>query len=91
MLSDVPFARLAGTNVLRDFVELPSQLMEHWLLQPQVLKQHAKHWKTGAPMPETLVDKVKAASLCGKGFGTVEYTACALVDQVSCCCCFCCC
>jgi peptidyl-dipeptidase Dcp len=81
MLSDVKFQRLAGTSVLRDFVELPSQLMEHWLLQPKVLRQHAKHWRTQEPMPEVLVEKLTAAKLHGAGFNTVEYAACALLDQ----------
>lgn len=81
MLSDVPYERLAGTSVLRDFVELPSQLMEHWLLQPEVLSAHAKHWESGENIPEELVAKIRAARVCGKGFGTVEYLSCALVDQ----------
>jgi peptidyl-dipeptidase Dcp len=67
--------------VLRDFVELPSQLMEHWLLQPEVLSAHAKHWESGENIPEELVAKIRAARVCGKGFGTVEYLSCALVDQ----------
>ena len=81
MLSDVPYERLAGTSVLRDFVELPSQLMEHWLLQPEVLNAHAKHWESGKVISEELVDKIRASQLCGKGFGTVEYLSCALTDQ----------
>ena len=80
MLSDVTYRRLAGTSVLRDFVELPSQLYEHWLSQPVVLKQHARHYRTGHPIPEALLDKVMSASKFNQGFHTVEYTASALVD-----------
>ncbi|OQR99880.1 hypothetical protein THRCLA_06346 [Thraustotheca clavata] len=81
MLSNVKYNRLAGTAVLRDFVELPSQLMEHWVSEPQVLQKHARHYSTNEPMPQDLLDKVKAAAKFGQGFGTVEYTACALMDQ----------
>ncbi|KDO33215.1 hypothetical protein SPRG_02025 [Saprolegnia parasitica CBS 223.65] len=81
MLSDVKYNRLAGTAVLRDFVELPSQLMEHWMSQPDVLKKHARHYITDEPIPQSLLDKIKAAANFGQGFGTVEYTACALMDQ----------
>jgi peptidyl-dipeptidase Dcp len=72
---------LASTNVLRDFVELPSQLMEHWLSEPQVLKEHAKHHLTGEPVPDDLLVRLKAASLFNEGFAVVEYTACALFDM----------
>jgi peptidyl-dipeptidase Dcp len=81
MLSEAKFHRLAGTNVLRDFVELPSQLMEHWVSEPQVLKQHALHIETQAPIPDELLDRLKAARNYGQGFATIEYTSSALVDQ----------
>ncbi|OQR81965.1 peptidyl dipeptidase [Achlya hypogyna] len=81
MLSDVKYNRLAGTAVLRDFVELPSQLMEHWVSEPEVLKKHARHYQTGEPISDDLLAKIKAAANFGQGFGTVEYTACALMDQ----------
>ena len=82
MLSTVESHRLAGTSVLRDFVELPSQLYEHWLSRPEVLKAHARHYITGEPIPDTLIAKLEAARIFNNGFGTSEYTACALVDQV---------
>lgn len=72
---------LAGTSVLRDFVELPSQLFEHWLSEPEVLRKHARHVDTGAPLPEELLAKLKRAQKYGAGFATSEYTACALIDQ----------
>ncbi|GAX80240.1 hypothetical protein CEUSTIGMA_g7678.t1 [Chlamydomonas eustigma] len=81
MLSNSKYNRLAGTNVLRDFVELPSQLMEHWLDQPEVMKKHARHFETGEVIPDALLSKLKAARSFNQGFGTIEYTASALVDQ----------
>jgi peptidyl-dipeptidase Dcp len=81
MLSDATYRTLASTSVLRDFVELPSQLMEHWLSEPVVLKQHAKHYQTGEPVPEDLLTRLKAASLFNEGFAVVEYTSCALYDM----------
>ena len=80
MLSDVTYESLSGTNVARDFVELPSQLYEHWLEVPEVLDTHARHVETGAPMPRALRDKVLAAANFDMGFQTVEYVASALVD-----------
>ncbi len=62
MLSDVTYSRLAGTSVLRDFVELPSQLYEHWLGQSAVLKQHARHFKTDEAIPDELLVKLKNAN-----------------------------
>jgi peptidyl-dipeptidase Dcp len=82
LLSSVTYERLSGTNVLRDFVELPSQLFEHWLLEPSVLKQHARHWQTGEPIPEALVARIHAARRFGQGYETVRYTASAIVDMV---------
>ena len=65
---------LAGTAVPTDFVELPSQLYEHWLEQPQVLRRFALHYRTGEPMPEALLQRVLAARTFNQGFATVEYT-----------------
>ena len=81
MLSDATYEYLASTSVLKDFVELPSQLMEHWLEEPAVLKEHAKHYETGETVPDDLLARLKAASLFNEGFATVEYTACALLDM----------
>jgi peptidyl-dipeptidase Dcp len=80
LLSSVTYERLSGTNVLRDFVELPSQLYEHWLLEDAVLARHARHHLTGEAIPAELVAKLKAARRFNQGFETVEYTASALVD-----------
>jgi peptidyl-dipeptidase Dcp len=81
LLSQVDYERLSGTSVLRDFVELPSQLFEHWAFDPQVLRNHARHAVTGAPMPEALIERLREAWRFNQGFGTVEYVACALVDM----------
>lgn len=81
MLSDVTYQRLAGTSVLRDFVELPSQLFEHWLSQPEVLKQYARHHATDEPIPDELIARLKASQSFNNGFDTVEYLSSALVDQ----------
>lgn len=80
MLSDVTYESISGTSVARDFVELPSQLYEHWLEVPEVLSTYATHAETGAPMPEALLNKVLAASQFDMGFQTVEYVASAMVD-----------
>jgi len=80
MLSDVTYESVSGTSVARDFVELPSQLFEHWLEVPEVLERYATHARTGAPMPEDLRDRVLAAATYDMGFQTVEYVASALVD-----------
>lgn len=80
ILSDVTYARVSGTSVARDFVELPSQLYEHWLEVPEVLEKHARHVETGAPMPADLRARLLAASTWDQGFSTVEYIASALVD-----------
>lgn len=80
MLSDVTHPLISGTSVARDFVELPSQLYEHWLEVPEVLEQHARHWQTGAPMPADMLARLLAAGTYGQGFATVEYVASALVD-----------
>lgn len=80
MLSDVTYPMVAGTSVARDFVELPSQLYEHWLEVPAVLETHARHATTGAPMPAALLDRLLRARDFDQGFATVEYVASALVD-----------
>jgi peptidyl-dipeptidase Dcp len=80
LLSDVTYPLIAGTNVARDFVELPSQLYEHWLEEPAILREFATHAVTNEPMPQALLDKVLAARRFNQGFSTVEYTASALVD-----------
>jgi peptidyl-dipeptidase Dcp len=80
MLSDVTYESISGTSVARDFVELPSQLYEHWLEVPEVLGEYATHAGTGAPMPKDLLDRLLAASTYDMGFQTVEYVASALVD-----------
>ena len=80
LLSDVTYPLISGTSVATDFVELPSQLFEHWLEQPEVLGRFARHVETGRPMPEELLDKVLSARTFDQGFATVEYTSSALVD-----------
>ena len=80
LMSDVTYEFISGTSVARDFVELPSQLYEHWLETPQVLEAHARHARTGAPMPRDLLDRLIAARNFDQGFATVEYLASALVD-----------
>ena len=80
MLSDVTYESISGTSVARDFVELPSQLYEHWLEVPQVLAEFATHAETGAPMPPEMLEKVLGAANFDQGFQTVEFVASALVD-----------
>lgn len=80
MLSDVTYERLAGTAVLRDFVELPSQIYEHWAVEREVLKRHARHVETGDAIPDAFIDKLEAAAKFNQGFETVEYCASTLVD-----------
>ncbi len=80
LLSDVTYGSLSGTSVDRDFVELPSQLFENWLLQPETLSRFARHAETGEPIPADLADRVLAARKFNQGFATVEYTASALFD-----------
>jgi len=83
LLSSVTYERLSGTNVLRDFVELPSQLFEHWLSERQVLKKHARHHLTGEPIPDELITKLEAASKFNQGYETVRYVASARVDMAA--------
>jgi peptidyl-dipeptidase Dcp len=80
LLSDVTYPVIACTRVATDFVELPSQLYEHWLEEPEVLRRFARHYETGAPMPEDLIARALAARRFNQGFATVEYLASALVD-----------
>ncbi|VFU09155.1 M3 family metallopeptidase [Methylocella tundrae] len=80
MLSDVTYPTISGTNVARDFVEFPSQLYEHWLEQPEILRRFALHAQTGEPMPEALLQRLLSARRFNQGFATVEYAASALVD-----------
>jgi peptidyl-dipeptidase Dcp len=80
MLSDVTYPRISGTHVAGDFVEFPSQLFEHWIKEPEMLRRFALHAKTGEPMPQALMDKLLNARRFNQGWATVEYTASALVD-----------
>jgi peptidyl-dipeptidase Dcp len=80
MLSDVTHGFISGTSVARDFVELPSQLYEHWLEVPEVLQKHARHYQTGEPMPADMLKRLLAAGTYDQGFATVEFVASALVD-----------
>jgi peptidyl-dipeptidase Dcp len=80
MLSDVTYPLLSGTNVARDFVEFPSQLYEHWLERPEILRRFALHHHTSEPMPEALLQRLLRARQFNQGFATVEFTASALVD-----------
>jgi peptidyl-dipeptidase Dcp len=79
--SNVSYPSLSGTAVARDYVEFPSQLLEHWLSTPQVLQRFAVHYQTGEPIPQQLVDRIKRAATFNQGFGTVEYLASALIDM----------
>jgi len=79
LFTDGPYDRIAG-SVPRDMVELPSQIMEHWANQPQVLKYYAKHYQTGEPMPDELIAKLQRSSTFNQGFATVEYIAAAILD-----------
>jgi peptidyl-dipeptidase Dcp len=80
LLSDVTYPLISGTGVATDFVELPSQLYEHWLETPEILKSFATHHRTGEPMPDALIAKLRAARTFNQGFVTVEYIASAIVD-----------
>lgn len=81
LLSNVAYTQLAGTSVLRDFVELPSQLFEHWMSEPEVLRLHARHVETGEPIPDALVDRLRAAERFGEAYETVRYCGSAIVDM----------
>ena len=81
MFSNVKYPRFSGTSVPRDFVEYPSQVNEMWMAWPEILKNYAKHYKTGEPLPQALLDKVKASEKFNQGFATTEYLGAALLDQ----------
>ncbi len=81
LLSNVTYPSVSGTSVSRDFVELPSQLYEHWLTVPEILEKHAVHMETGDPMPRELMDKLLAARTFNSGFDAVEFTSSAIVDM----------
>ena len=83
LLSNVSYERVAGTAVLRDFVELPSQIFEHWLNEPEVLRRHARHHETDEAIPDALIEKLRRARLFNQGYETVRYTASALVDMAA--------
>ncbi|HKG58598.1 MAG TPA: M3 family metallopeptidase [Pyrinomonadaceae bacterium] len=79
--SNVTYPSLSGTAVPRDYVEFPSQLLEHWLSTPEVLQKFALHYQTGKPIPQELVDKIKKSATFNQGFATVEYLSAALIDM----------
>lgn len=81
LLSNVEYESLAGTSVFTDFVELPSQIMENWAAEPEVLEMYAKHYKTGAVIPDALIKKMQAAGTFDQGFATVEYLAASYLDM----------
>ncbi len=81
LLSKCHYQGLSGTNTARDFVELPSQVLEHWAAEPEVLRIYAKHYKTGEIIPQSLVDKIVKAGKFNQGFATVEYLAAAILDM----------
>lgn len=81
LLSNVNYQSLAGTNVPRDFVELPSQIMENWAAEPEVLKMFAKHYKTGEVIPDALIEKMQKAGTFDQGFATTEYLAATMLDM----------
>lgn len=79
--SNVHYPSVAGTSVVRDYVEFPSQLLEHWLSTPEVLQRFALHYKTGKPIPRDLVDRIERAATFNQGFSTTEYLASGLMDM----------
>lgn len=81
LMSDVDYKSQSGTRVARDYVEFPSQVLEHWLPTTEVLQKYALHYQTGEPMPAELLEKIRKASQFNQGFGTVEYLASAIVDM----------
>jgi len=81
MFSDVTYKSLSGTNTPRDFVEFPSQVMENWMRTPEVLGMFARHYETGEPMPQEIVDKINASAKFNQGFTTLEYMAAAYLDM----------
>jgi peptidyl-dipeptidase Dcp len=81
LCSNVTYPSLSGTNVARDYVEFPSQLLEHWLATPEVLNKFALHYKTNQPLPQSLVDRIEKAANFGEGFSTVETISSSLIDM----------
>ncbi|MBR1550540.1 MAG: M3 family metallopeptidase [Bacteroidales bacterium] len=81
LLSNCTYPSIAGTNVPRDFVELPSQVMENWCRHPQIMKMYAHHYQTGAAIPDALIQKIAAAQTYGQGFMTTELLAASLLDM----------
>lgn len=81
LLSNVKYPSQSGTSVARDYVEFPSQINEHWLETPEILNQFAVHYKTGEPIPQALLDKIRKASKFNQGYATTEYLASALIDM----------
>ena len=81
LLSNSVYPSVSGTSVPRDFVELPSQVMENWALAPEVLKMYARHYQTNEPMPEDLIKKIENSQLFNQGFETVEYLAASFLDM----------
>ncbi|HOZ29736.1 MAG TPA: M3 family metallopeptidase, partial [Bacteroidales bacterium] len=81
MLSDCKYPSVSGTNVPRDFVELPSQLMEHWAEEPEVLKMYARHYQTNEPIPDELIAKMEAVGHFNQGFATTEFLAASYLDM----------
>ena len=81
LFSDVTYASLAGTNTPRDFVEFPSQVMENWMKEPEVLRLFASHYETGEPIPQEIIDKITASAKFDQGFKTVEFIAAAYLDM----------
>ena len=81
LFGDQKYVSISGTNVARDFVEFPSQFNEHWASDPQVFKHYAVHYKTGAPMPQVLVDKIKKAATFNQGYTLTEIIAAAALDM----------
>lgn len=81
LLTECNYVGISGTNVTRDFVELPSQIMEHWATAPEVLKMYAKHYQTGETIPDSLIDKIQAQGTFNQGFMTTELLAAAILDM----------
>ena len=81
LLSDVDYEGISGTDVKRDFVELPSQIMENWATEPELMKLYAQHYVTGEPVPKELIDKITNARYFNQGFATVEYVAASFLDM----------
>ena len=81
LLSECSYERISGTSVSRDFVELPSQIMENWAKEPDVMKMYAKHYQTGEPIHDELIDKIKKSGHFNQGFATVEYLAASFLDM----------